>query len=99
MEEDLAAVVGGVTHGPAGSRSEQYRNMCTGKDARKQFDYMVQHMTPDKSEAPGFNPNETLTAGSSPMIGDPHWEYYGALAVLVGLALIVVARRRGRAKS
>jgi MYXO-CTERM domain-containing protein len=40
-----------------------------------------------------------LTAGSSPMIGDPHWEYYGALAVLVGLALIVVARRRGRAKS
>ena len=41
-----------------------------------------------------------LTAGTSPMIGDPHWEYYGALAVFVGLALIVVARRRGaRAKS
>jgi len=51
---DLASVVGGVTHGPAGSRSEQYRNLCTGKDARKQFDYMVQHMTPDSSEKPGF---------------------------------------------
>jgi hypothetical protein len=51
---DLASIIGGVTHGPAGSRSEQYRNLCTGKDARKQFDYMTQHMTPDKSEAPGF---------------------------------------------
>ena len=41
-----------------------------------------------------------LTAGTSPMIGDSHWRYYGALAVLVGLALIVVARRRGgRARS
>ena len=35
-----------------------------------------------------------LTAGTSPMIGDPHWEYYGALAVLVGVVLIVLARRR-----
>ena len=35
-----------------------------------------------------------LTAGRSPMIGDPHWEYYGALAALIGLALLVVARRR-----
>jgi hypothetical protein len=35
-----------------------------------------------------------LTAGSSPMIGDSRWEYYGALAALVGLTLIVVARRR-----
>ena len=51
---DLSCVVGGVTRGPAGSHSAQYRNLCTGKDARKQFDYMVQHMTPDHSEAPGF---------------------------------------------
>jgi len=35
-----------------------------------------------------------LTAGNSPMIGDPRWEYYGAFAMLSGLALIVVARRR-----
>ena len=35
-----------------------------------------------------------LTAGRSPMIGDPRWEYYGALAALVGLALLVVSRRR-----
>jgi MYXO-CTERM domain-containing protein len=37
---------------------------------------------------------DVLTAGRSPMIGDPHWEYYGALAALIGLALLVVARRR-----
>ncbi len=35
-----------------------------------------------------------LTAGRSPMIGDPRWEYYGALAALVGLALLVVSRRQ-----
>jgi hypothetical protein len=35
-----------------------------------------------------------LTAGNSPMIGDSRWEYYGTVAVLSGLALIVVARRR-----
>ena len=34
-----------------------------------------------------------LTAGSSPMIGDSHWEYYGGLAALIGLALVVVAGR------
>ena len=50
---DLAAVCGGVTHGPPGSRSEQYQNLCVGKDARLQYDWMVKHMTPDSSEAPG----------------------------------------------
>lgn len=35
-----------------------------------------------------------LTAGSSPMIGDPHWEYYGGLAVVVGIALLIVSRRK-----
>ena len=49
----LEAVTGGVTRGPRGSRSEQYQNLCVGKDARTQFDWMVKHMTPDSSEAPG----------------------------------------------
>lgn len=35
-----------------------------------------------------------LTAGSSPMIGDSRWEYYGAAAVVSGMALFVLARRR-----
>ena len=35
-----------------------------------------------------------LTVGSSPMIGDSRWEYYGAVAVIIGLGLFVVARRR-----
>jgi MYXO-CTERM domain-containing protein len=35
-----------------------------------------------------------LTAGRSPMIGDPHWEYYGSAAVLVGIALLLLSRRR-----
>jgi hypothetical protein len=35
-----------------------------------------------------------LTAGTSFMIGDPHWEYYGACAALAGIALIVFSRRR-----
>jgi hypothetical protein len=35
-----------------------------------------------------------LTVGNSPMIGDSRWEYYGAVAVVVGLTLFVVARRR-----
>ena len=35
-----------------------------------------------------------LTAGNSPMIGDSRWEYYGGGAVIAGLALIVVSRRR-----
>ncbi|MEQ1868813.1 MAG: hypothetical protein ABL961_02200 [Vicinamibacterales bacterium] len=39
-----------------------------------------------------------LTAGRSPMIGDPHWEYYGGLAALVGVALLVVARRNKAAR-
>jgi hypothetical protein len=39
---------------------------------------------------------DVLTAGRSPMIGDPRWEYYGALAAVVGLALLIVARRGKR---
>ena len=35
-----------------------------------------------------------LTAGNSPMIGDPHWEYYGAAAALIGAALLAVSWRR-----
>jgi hypothetical protein len=35
-----------------------------------------------------------LTAGSSPMIGDSRWEYYGAAAVLAGVGCIAIARRR-----
>lgn len=39
-----------------------------------------------------------LTVGRSPMIGDPHWEYYGGLAALIGAALLVVARRSKAAR-
>ena len=39
-----------------------------------------------------------LTAGNSPMIGDSRWEYYGAAAMLSGLAAIVMARRRTHAR-
>ena len=39
-----------------------------------------------------------LTAGGSPMIGDPHWEYYGGLAALIGVALLVVASRNKTAR-
>jgi hypothetical protein len=60
---ELGRIVGGVTHGPAGSRSAQYRNLCTGKDARSQFDYMVKHMTPDSSEAPGFKRRVVKSVG------------------------------------
>ena len=35
-----------------------------------------------------------LTAGNSPMIGDPRWEIYGACAALAGVALIVVSRAK-----
>ncbi len=35
-----------------------------------------------------------LTAGNSPMIGDTRWEYYGGLAVIIGLALLVLASRK-----
>jgi len=37
-----------------------------------------------------------LTAGRSPMIGDPRWEYYGGAAAVIGAVLVVVARRRAR---
>ena len=35
-----------------------------------------------------------LTAGNSPMIGDIRWAYYGAVAVAIGIALVVAGRRR-----
>lgn len=35
-----------------------------------------------------------LTAGTSPMIGDMRWAYYGVAAVVVGIALLISARRR-----
>ncbi len=35
-----------------------------------------------------------LTAGTSPMIGDPRWMYYGGSAAIAGLLLIRVSRRR-----
>ncbi len=52
----LAAVTGGVTHGSPGSRSAQYKEMCTtpdAKTARAQYDWMNAHEIPDASEAPG----------------------------------------------
>jgi hypothetical protein len=35
-----------------------------------------------------------LTAGTSPMIGDVHWAYYGAIAAAIGLVSIILANRR-----
>ena len=35
-----------------------------------------------------------LTAGSSPMIGDTRWEFYGGLAALIGAAMIVFSWRK-----
>ena len=35
-----------------------------------------------------------LTVGSSPMIGDPRWEFYGGLATLIGAALLVFSWRK-----
>jgi hypothetical protein len=60
---ELASVAGAVNHGPPGSRSAQYRNLCTGPNARSQFDWMVQHMTPDNSEAPGIKRRAVKSVG------------------------------------
>jgi hypothetical protein len=35
-----------------------------------------------------------LTVGSSPMIGDTRWEFYGGLAALIGAALLVFSWRK-----
>jgi len=35
-----------------------------------------------------------LTAGTSPMIGDISWAYYGGIAIAAGIGLVVVGRRR-----
>ena len=61
--DDLSSVSGGVNHGPQGSRSAQYQNLCTGKDARKQYDWMVQHVVPDGSEAPGIKHRAVKSVG------------------------------------
>ena len=53
---DLSTVTGGVNHGGAGSRSAQYKEMCTVPDratARAQYDWMRAHEIPDSSEKPG----------------------------------------------
>ena len=53
---DLSTVTGGVSHGGAGSRSAQYKEMCTVPDratARAQYDWMRAHEIPDSSEKPG----------------------------------------------
>jgi hypothetical protein len=40
-----------------------------------------------------------LTAGNSPMIGDPQWEVYGGLAACVGIALLVFSWKRTRPRT
>jgi hypothetical protein len=35
-----------------------------------------------------------LTAGTSPMIGDTRWEYYGGLAAVIGVVLLMISRKR-----
>ena len=49
----LARVAGGARGQTSQERSERYRNLCTGPNARAQYDWMVGHMTPDSSEASG----------------------------------------------
>ena len=53
---ELTVVTGGVDRGGPGSRSEQYKEMCTMPDratARAQYDWMRAHEIPDASETPG----------------------------------------------
>jgi hypothetical protein len=50
--DQLATIAGGVFR-TNGTR-EAYQNICTGKDARAQYETMLKQMVPDKSEAPGF---------------------------------------------
>ena len=40
-----------------------------------------------------------LTAGNSPRIGDTRWEYYGGLAALIGVALLVLSWRKSSSSS
>jgi hypothetical protein len=35
-----------------------------------------------------------LTAGTSPMIGDTRWAYYGGIALAAGVGLVAAGRRR-----
>ncbi|HEY6038008.1 MAG TPA: hypothetical protein VIV58_27195 [Kofleriaceae bacterium] len=64
---DLELVLGGVTHGGAGSRSAQYKEMCLAPDpgtARAQYDWMRAHEIPDSSEAPGVKHRVVKAIGS-----------------------------------
>jgi len=49
----LARVAAGYGQSPE-QRSERYRNLCTGPNARAHYDKMLTQMTPDSSEAPGI---------------------------------------------
>jgi hypothetical protein len=40
-----------------------------------------------------------LTAANSPMIGDTRWEFYGGLAALIGVALLVLSWRKTSSSS
>ncbi|HEY4241689.1 MAG TPA: hypothetical protein VGM88_17830 [Kofleriaceae bacterium] len=64
---ELAAATGGVTQGKPGTRSAQYKEMCTvpdAKTARAQFDWMKAHEIPDASEAPGVKHRVVQAIGS-----------------------------------
>jgi hypothetical protein len=64
---DLTTVIGGVTHGGAGSRSAQYKEMCMTPDrktARAQYDWMRAHEIRDSSEAPGVKHRVVAAIGS-----------------------------------
>lgn len=64
---DLTTVTGGVTHGSAGSRNAQYKEMCMTPNrdtARAQYDWMRAHEIPDASEAPGVKHRVVSAIGS-----------------------------------
>jgi hypothetical protein len=49
----LARVAGGRSLSSQ-ERTERYKNLCTGPNARAHYDTMLTQMTPDSSEAPGI---------------------------------------------
>lgn len=49
----LSRVAGGARGQSPDQRRERYKNLCTGPNARAQYDWMGSHMVPDSSEAPG----------------------------------------------
>jgi hypothetical protein len=50
----LANVRGGARGQSRDQIRQRYANMCTGKDARAQYDTLVTQMTSDRSEEPGI---------------------------------------------